>query len=100
VADPIELDIAHRLGRAEARRRLENGIGQLAGFLPNGRVTHHAWAGDTLLFEVEALGQRVGAKLDVLEDKVHVLLDLPPLLAMVARKLKASLLESGTKLLK
>ncbi|RYD90177.1 MAG: hypothetical protein EOP61_30135, partial [Sphingomonadales bacterium] len=66
MADPITLDIPHKLGRAEARRRLENGMGQLAGFLPQGRVTHHAWAGDRLSFTVEALGQRVSAQLDVL----------------------------------
>jgi hypothetical protein len=100
VNDPVSLDIPHKLGRAEARRRLENGLGQLAGFLPGGKITHHAWAGDTLIFAVEAMGQHVGAQLDVLDDKVHVVLDLPPLLALVARRLKRGLLESGKKLLK
>jgi hypothetical protein len=98
--DPIVIDIPHKAGRAGARAKIEQGFDQLIGIIPGGRVTEHRWEGDTLAFTVEALGQRVAARIDVLDDKVHALLDLPPTLALFASTIKAKLLESGTKLLR
>lgn len=96
---PIEVDLPHRLGRDAARTRIENGLGQLAGFVPGGTITERRWDGDTLHLGVEALGQRVGARLTVHEAKVHAVFDLPPMLALFADKIRAKLQKDGTKLL-
>jgi hypothetical protein len=96
---PIELDLPHKLGRAAARARIEQGIGRLASFIPGGTVSEHQWDGDTLSFSVEAMGQRVGSRLTVFDDKVHAVFDLPPMLAMLAGPIRAMLAKEGPKLL-
>jgi hypothetical protein len=96
---PIELDLPHKLGRAAARARIEQGFGKLASFIPGGQVTEHHWEGDTLSFAVEAMGQRVASRLTVLDDKVHAVFDLPPFLALFADKIRAKLAKEGPKLL-
>jgi hypothetical protein len=96
---PIELDLPHKLGRAAARARIEQGFGKLASFIPGGQVTEHHWEGDTLSFAVEAMGQRVASRLTVFDDKVHAVFDLPPFLALFADKIRAKLTKEGPKLL-
>ena len=98
--DPISVDIPHKLGLAGARERIEKGVGKLASFVPGGAVTEHRWEGDTLVFTVEAMGQRVASRLDVLETKVHATFDLPPMLRLFASKIREKLTKDGTKLLK
>ncbi|WP_375401942.1 polyhydroxyalkanoic acid system family protein [uncultured Sphingomonas sp.] len=96
---PVEVDLPHKLGQAEARRRIERGFGKLAGWIPGGQVSRHAWEGDTLVFTVEAMGQRVAARLDVEETLVHARLELPAMLAMFAGQIQAALKANGPKLL-
>lgn len=97
---PVEVDLPHSLGQAEARRRIEGGFGKLAGFIPGGAVTAHQWTGDVLDFTVEGLGQRVAARLDVQAANIHATFDLPPFLALFAEKIRATLAKEGPKLLK
>ncbi|WP_375428226.1 polyhydroxyalkanoic acid system family protein [uncultured Sphingomonas sp.] len=96
---PVEVDLPHKLGQAEARRRIERGFGKLAGWIPGGQVSRHGWEGDTLLFTVEALGQRIEARLDVRDTLVHARLELPAMLAMFAGQIQAALKANGPKLL-
>lgn len=98
--EPISVDIPHKLGLAAARARIEKGIGKLASFVPGGAVTEHRWEGDTLVFTVEAMGQRVASRLDVMETRIHATFDLPPMLRLFAGKIRDKLTESGGKLLK
>jgi hypothetical protein len=100
MADPITVDIPHKLGQAGARGRIEQGVGQLAQLIPGSAITERHWEGDTLAFSLEGMGQRIAARLDVLEDKVHATIDLPPMLALFAAKIRAKLLEDGTRLLR
>ena len=97
--DPISLDMPHKLGREKARERIATGFGKLAAFVPGSTITEHRWDGDTLHFVVQAMGQRVAAKLDVLDDRVHALIDLPPMLALFANKVREQLREAGQRLL-
>lgn len=99
MANPITIDIPHRLGAAEARRKLEGSVTQIAGIVPGGSLKSHRWEGNTLFFEIEALGQRVGTRLDVFNDHIHAVLDLPPMAALFADSIKAKLRGMGTKLL-
>lgn len=94
------MEIPHKLGRADAKQRLEKGVSKLTSFIPGSTVTEHRWDGDTLAFTVQAMGQRVAAQLDVFDDRVRAVLDLPPMLAMLAGNAKELFLERGTKLLR
>ena len=100
MADPITVDIPHKLGKAGARVRIEQGLGQLARIVPGSAITEQHWEGDSLRFTLEGMGQRIAAQLDVLEDKVHAVVDLPPMLALFAAKIRAKLMDDGTKLLR
>jgi len=96
---PIEVDLPHKLGREEARRRIAGGFGKLADFVPGGSITQHHWTGDTLDFVVEGMGQRVAAKLDVTDANVHASFDLPQFMALFADKIRDKLRREGPKLL-
>ena len=100
MSEPISIDIPHQLGKSGARDRIAKGVGQIAGMIPGGAMVEHHWEGDQLRFTVEALGQRVASRLDVGEDKVHAEVDLPPMLALFANKIREKLSREAPKLLK
>jgi Putative polyhydroxyalkanoic acid system protein (PHA_gran_rgn) len=100
MSEPVTMDIPHQLGRAAARERIEKGVGQLAQVIPGGVLNSHEWDGDTLTFVVEAMGQRVAARLDVLDTRVHAIIDLPAWAGLLAGRVKSKLLGAGTKLLR
>lgn len=97
---PIEVDLPHKLGKEEARRRIERGFGKLSSYVPGGQVTRHGWEGDTLHFAVTAWGQQVEAQVDVRDALVHVRLGLPAMLGMFAGQIQSALTANGAKLLK
>jgi hypothetical protein len=99
MADPITMDIPHTHSRAEIRARLEQGVQKATTMLPGSSVTEHRWDGDTLHFTIVAMGQRVSSRVDALDDKVHAVIDLPPLLRLFADKIRAKLAKEGPKLL-
>ena len=97
---PIDVDIPHKLGRAEARRRLADNIGKLSDHIPGGAShIHSSWAGDRLSLTVEALGQAVEALIDVEETKVHCRIQLPGMLSLFAAPIEALLKAKGSDLL-
>lgn len=100
MADPVIVDIPHKLGRAAARARIAGGVGKIAEIVPGGGQVEQRWEGDTLYFTVSAMGQKVATRLDVLDDKVHAEVDLPPMLALFASKIRQKLTEKGMTLLR
>jgi hypothetical protein len=100
MADPITLDIPHKLGRDAAKARIGGGVGKLADMFPGGGHVEQRWDGDVLHFTVSAMGQRVASRLEVYEDKVHAVVDLPPMLALFAAKIREKLAREAPKLLK
>jgi hypothetical protein len=96
---PIEVDIPHKLGREGAKARMAGGLDKLASFVPGGSITEQRWDGDTLVLAIEGMGQRVGARLTVLDAHIHAAFDLPPFLAMFANKIRDKLAKDGPKLL-
>lgn len=98
--EPIKVDIPHTLGREAARARLAGGVGKLAEMIPGGGKIDQRWEGDTLHFGVTAMGQTVACRLDVFDARVHVEVDLPPMLALFAGKVKDKLLSVAPRLLK
>lgn len=98
--DPIKVDIPHRLGRETARARIAGGVGKLVEMVPGGGEAEHRWEGDSLHLSISALGQTVASRIDVHENSVHCEVDLPPMLALFAGKVKDKLLSVAPKLLK
>ena len=96
---PIQVDLPHRLGAEEARRRIDGGIGKLKDFVPGGAEVRSAWAGERLGLQVTALGQEVNAQLDVRDTFVRVELLLPPSLAFFGKAIEATLRRKGSDLL-
>ena len=98
--EPIKVDIPHKLGREAAKARLAGGVGKLADMVPGGGKVSQRWEGDTLHFSVSAMGQKVASRIDVLDGHVHAEVDLPPMLALFAGKVRDKLLSVAPKLLK
>jgi hypothetical protein len=100
---PVSVNIPQQLGKAEARRRIEEGFGrlrkQLAGGLASMVAFQERWEGDRLHFEGGALGQKMTGRIDVLENAVQIEVDLPELLAALADRIKGTLKQETQKLL-
>jgi|KBSSwiStaDraftv2_1062776.scaffolds.fasta_scaffold62611_4 putative polyhydroxyalkanoate system protein len=97
----ISVSIPHDLGRAEARRRIDEGFGQLARqFAGDGKLSFtQTWSGDRLTFAARILGQPIDGRLDVLDRTVRMEVDLPDVLAMIAGVIKGRLQRQGQLLL-
>lgn len=96
---PIHVDLPHKLGRAEARRRIAENIHKLASFLPGGAAVTHEWQGDRLDLAIAAMGQTVDARIDVEDALVRCHVALPGVLGMLAKPLAAALKAKGGDLL-
>jgi len=97
---PVVVNIPHALGKAEAKRRLEAGFGNVrANVSQSFVVLKDAWAGDHLDFEVSLLGQTTTGKVDVADDHVRLEVLLPWILAMLAEKAKVLVEREGRLML-
>lgn len=97
---PIDVDLPHQLGRAEARRRIAANIHKLEDHIPGGTSrVDSSWSGDTLDLTVHAMGQSVEARIDVEEAKVHCRVMLPGILSLFAAPIEAMLRSRGDDLL-
>ena len=97
---PIEVDLPHKLGREEARRRIANNIHKLKDHVPGGTAqVRSQWNGDVLDLGVEAMGQSVDTVITVQDSVVRVQVRLPGLLGMFARPIEAALQKKGSILL-
>ncbi len=92
---PISLDIPHQLGKEAVRQRLDGGIGKIGSTIPGGGHVRHHWDGDTMNFTVSAMGQEMRCTATVSDSNVHAVVDLPPMLALFADKVRGVL---GTEL--
>ena len=99
MAQPIELDLPHSLGKEEARRRIANNIHGLENHIPGGASVQSAWSGDRLNLSIGAMGEQVQAILDVQETKVHLSLALPGMLGMFSGVIAGALKSQGDRLL-
>ncbi|HDZ75563.1 polyhydroxyalkanoic acid system family protein [Aurantimonas sp. C2-6-R+9] len=100
MAETIKVDIPHKLSREAARTRIEESFGKLRQDMLGGMVKFEdVWTGEHLDFRARVMGQSVTGRLDVLDDAVHVEVDLPVFLAAIAEKLKGRLRKEGQVLL-
>lgn len=95
-----KIDIPHKLTREAARARIEQSFAKLRDQALGGFVKFDdVWTDDRLDFRAKMLGQTVVGRLDVLENSVHVEMDLPTLLAALAGKIKGQIAKGGQVLL-
>lgn len=107
MARPVTVSIPHKLGKDEARKRIEQGFGQMrqqmtggvAGALGGMMKFEERWEGDRLHFEGGGLGQKLTGRLDVRDSSVDIQLDLPEILAAIADRITGKLRTEGQKLL-
>jgi hypothetical protein len=96
---PLVISIPHRLGREEARRRLQSGLTRAAASIPVLRVDEETWSGDRMIFRVRALGQTAAGHVEVEDDHVRVEVRLPWLLQRFAETAQAAIKSRGRLLL-
>lgn len=99
MTEKLVVDLPHKLGAAEARRRIERGIGRLSDFVPGGAEVESHWSGERRDLRVTAMGQGISASIDVQETAVRIELELPGALAYFARPVEALLRRKGAELL-
>ncbi|MEW5684363.1 MAG: polyhydroxyalkanoic acid system family protein [Pseudomonadota bacterium] len=99
MSKPVVVSIPHELGRAEARRRIEQGVGQLTSQIGAVGELRQAWEGDVLRFSLQAIGQTVTGTIDVADREVRLEVHLPGIFAMIANKVKGRLRSEGQILL-
>ncbi|HYE27400.1 MAG TPA: polyhydroxyalkanoic acid system family protein [Allosphingosinicella sp.] len=104
MSNPLTVDLPHKLGAEEARRRIERNIGRLANHIPGGAQVASRWTGNRLDLDIGAMGQQVAAEIDVQETLVRLKVSLPPALAFfggiiepLIRKQGAAMLEDKSK---
>ena len=100
MSKPVTITIPHQLGAAEARRRIEEGFGQLIG-QAGGIIkdVQKTWTGDALTFSAQAMGQPVSGVLTVFADSVRMDIVLPGLLGVIAGKITGQVKKQGQLLL-
>lgn len=101
MSDPVTVEVPHQLSNDDLKRRIDGGIGKLGSMIPGGQVVEHHWESDRLMiFTLEAMGQRVASRIELLEGRIRAEIDLPPMLALFAGKIKAKLAEAAPALLR
>src|SRR3954453_10096985 len=98
MSGPVTFDLPHKLGAAEAKRRIGDNIGGLAARLPAGAQVRSAWERDGMKLGSGVLGQEVSADIDVRENLVRLTVMLPPALAFFGQAIEAGLRRGATEL--
>jgi hypothetical protein len=100
MSKPLVVSIPHRLGKAEAVRRLKGGLASVqSDFKHIFTVQEETWVGDSLTFRISALGQAASGVIDVREDHVLMEVQLPWLLHRIAEKAQGLIRKRGQLLL-
>ena len=100
MSDRVQVIVGHRLGKAEAVRRLKEGFAQAKGqFGATISIDQETWEGDKLHFQMRALGQTAAGTIEVREDSLNIEVSLPWLLAKAANVLLPALRKGATLLL-
>ena len=100
MSKPLIVSIPHRLGKAEAVRRLKSGLASAqADYKHLFTVQEETWVGDNLTFRISAVGMQASGNIDVREDHVQMELQLPWLLHQIVEKAQGLIRKRGQLLL-
>ena len=98
--EPIVVTVSHRLGRVEAKRRIDNGLGSIrAEVAPLVRSLDYGWHGDRLDFRASVMMQAISGGIEVHDDHVRIEFSLPRLLHMIAKRVAGRIQQQGAALL-
>jgi len=85
----LKFEIPHKLGRAEAKRRIENGLPALEKHIPGGGTVTASWtAEDRLALQISAMGQAVGVAIEVEDALVRGEIEVPLMLSMMSSAIR------------
>jgi hypothetical protein len=100
VPEAITVTISHSLGRDEAKRRVDNGVGyirqQLAAFVS---AVDYGWTGYRLDFGLVAMRQSITGRIEVEDRLVRVELGLPLFLHLLSKLIINRIRSDGALLL-
>ena len=98
----MRVPIPHSLGKDEARRRLKARSGDLAGMMPGGMAdVTVTWPDqDRMNLAVTAMGSSVNAAVEIGENAVTVIVDLPMALKFFEPLIRSAVEKNGQKLLR
>ena len=100
MSEPLVVTVPHKLGKEEAVRRLKSGLGRVHhNFGGVFTLAEQTWSGDRLEFAARALGQTASGAIDVADDHVRIELQLPWMLAKLARNAQALIRKQGQLML-
>lgn len=100
MSKPFTASVSHRLGKEEAARRLQSGLsGVRERFGQHFNVLEERWTDEHLDFHIAVLGQDARGTVDVDDEAVHLSVELPFLLNMMANKAKGMLKQQATLML-
>jgi len=99
--EPITVTISHRLGREEAKRRIDTGFGKIrADIEPYVSRLEYRWESDYALeLHATAMMQTITGRIEVCEDFIKIELGLPRLLHMIAKTIAGRIEKTGAALL-
>ena len=98
--EPVVVTISHRLGRDEAKRRLDDGLSQvLRQLAPFVGAIEQRWDGYRLDFGLKALRQTINGRIDVEDRLLRIELALPLVLQLLSGTIASRLRGAGTRLL-
>lgn len=96
---PLTVDLPHKLGAQEARRRIERNVGKLTDHIPGGAQVSSRWTGDRLDLDVGAMGQQVATQIEIQESVVRMTVMLPPALTFFRGMIEPLIRQQGAAML-
>jgi putative polyhydroxyalkanoic acid system protein len=99
-AQSLVVTISHRLGRDEAKRRIEDGLGKIrAEIAPFVQSLDYRWDAYRLDFRAAALLQTIAGRIEVFDDTIRIEIGLPLLLRLLGRTIAGRIEKRGATLL-
>jgi Putative polyhydroxyalkanoic acid system protein (PHA_gran_rgn) len=97
---PTVITISHQLGRDNAKRRIDDGLGQIRRTLaPFASAIDYSWTGYRLDFEVTAMWHPIAGHIEVEDRLCRIELGLPVLLRALSGKIIGRIRSEGMQLL-
>lgn len=97
---PLEITIPHALGKEGAKRRVDRSIAKihdkLAAFVSS---IEQEWEDDRVTFRLSTLGQAITGEIEVFDESVRILVDLPGPLLLLGGTIAEQVRRHGTLLL-
>jgi hypothetical protein len=100
MTETLTIVIPHRLGKETATQRLKSGLADVEQqFRAVFQVEEQTWTGDTLQFQIRALGQHMRGTIEMFDDRAKLDVTLPWLIARLASRIQRLTEQYGGRLL-